>query len=139
MFRADVFDVRCYIIYYYIIYYYIIYYILYIYIYIYYYIIYYIIIHILLLYIIILYLLFFLSFLLLSTFPIYSSSSSVLLPFPSSSFPYSSSIHLLLPSPAPPNHSRNTCRYLHILIYILSISHSRLQIFDPACFIGVDG
>ena len=70
-----------------------------------------------------------------SSHPFLFCSSSLL----SSSIPSSSSIHLLLPSPAPPNHSRNTCRYLHILIYILSISHSRLQIFDPACFIGVDG
>ena len=52
---------------------------------------------------------------------------------PSSSLP---SQDLLSSSFFHSSHSFYTCRYLHILIYIQSVSH---QQSDPACFIGVDG
>ena len=74
---------------------------------------------------------------------IFSSSS---LPFPlpilfsSPLLSFSSSTLLFLPSQSfllfPTSYSFNTCRYLHILIYIPS-QYSRIS--DPACFIGVDG
>jgi hypothetical protein len=85
------------------------------------------IIHILLLYTIIIYytLLFFYSLLL------FLFCSSPILPFPSSflisSILLSHLIYLLLFFPiSSPNHSRNTCRYLHILIYILSFQYPHL-------------
>ena len=42
---------------------------------------------------------------------------------------------IYLPFPSPHPHSKYTCRYLHILIYIFWCSRQS----DPACFIGVDG
>ena len=116
-----------------------------------------IIIHILLLYIYYYYILYssdlsssFLSLLTFPPLPIYllfSSSSSVLF------FSFQSSPLQIPPNissiPFPSPHSFYTCRYLHILIYILPAFHtflssppnipSLIQISDPARSIGVDG
>jgi hypothetical protein len=65
-----------------------------------------------------------------------SCSSPPLFPSPHSSQYSSSNIQSFLFSSIPPSpllpYSFYTCRYLHILIYILSV----FQISDPACFIG---
>ena len=62
-----------------------------------------------------------------------SPPSNPLLLFPP--YPLSNPSSSPLPFFCSSLHSRNTCRHLDILIYILSVSNNS----DPACFIGVDG